>query len=214
MMIGPEGYATDGCTGYLMARLPENQISVVTVHKVAEYFNNNLVTPASVMKDYQIRWQSQTFAYWPEYRAISVNTDDAVYTSDGQWVTVYLPGDPRLTPAQIAHVRELAAQLHYNVIQNPRNPKNRPLARLLPYAATIYRNKAISSSFKYSVNAVPCWVDPNNPATAGNNYKDWTNQTSPAFFRQFASSPRNQGPYWIGGVKMSYAQFMSQYSKK
>ena len=31
---------------------------MVTVHKVAEYFNNDLVTPASIMKDYQIRYQS------------------------------------------------------------------------------------------------------------------------------------------------------------
>ena len=107
----------------------------------------------------------------------------------------------------------MAARLHYNVIQAPRNPANRPLARLLPYPALIYRNKAISSSFKYSVNAVPCWTDPNNPATAGNNYKDFTNQTSPAFFRQFGSSPRNQGPYWIGGVKLTFAQFVSKFSK-
>jgi hypothetical protein len=168
MMLGPEGFSTDGCTGYLMAQLPKAQIAVVTVHKVAQYFNNDLVTPASVMKDYQIRYQSQTIAYWPESKGISVNTDDAVYTANGEMVTVYLPGDPRLPLAQIRQVRAMAARLHYNVIQSPRNPANRPLARLLPYPATIYRNKAISSSFKYSVNAVPCWTDPNNPATAGN----------------------------------------------
>ena len=213
MMLGPEGFSTDGCTGYLMGQLPKDQISVVTVHKVAQYFNNDLVTPASIMKDYQIRYQSETIAYWPENRGISVNSDDATYTANGELVTVYLPGDPRLPASEIAQVRAMAARLHYNVIQAPRNPANRPLARLLPYPALIYRNKAISSSFKYSVNAVPCWTDPNNPATAGNNYKDFTNQTSPAFFRQFGSSPRNQGPYWIGGVKLTFAQFVSKFSK-
>ena len=32
---------------------------MVTVHKVPEYFNNDLVTPASVMKDYPVRYQSE-----------------------------------------------------------------------------------------------------------------------------------------------------------
>ena len=210
MMLGPEGYATDGCTGYLMAQLPRDEISVVTVHKTPEYFNNNYVTPASIMKDYQVRYQSQTFAYFPEYGPISVNQNDGTYTPDGELVTVYLPGDPRLSPAQIRRVRAMAARLDYNVIQNPRNPESRPIAGLLPYAATIYRQKAISTSFRYGLNNVPCWTDPTNPATAGNDYRDFTNQTSPAFFRRFASSPRNMGPYWIDGEKMTFSQFVSQ----
>ncbi len=213
MMLGPEGFSTDGCTGYLMGQLPKTLISVVTVHKVAQYFNNDLVTPASVMRDYQIRYQSQTIVYWPENNRISVNSDDAVYTANGEMVTVYLPGDPRLPASEIAQVRAMAARLHYNVIQSPGNPAGRPLAGLIPYPAIVYRNKAISSSFQYSVNAVPCWTDPNNPATAGNNYRDFTNQTSPAFFRQFSSSPRNQGPYYVDGVKMTFAQFISKYAK-
>ena len=113
------------------------------------------------------------------------------------------PGDR----AGARHGGEAPLQRH-PVSAQPGGP---PLAGLLPYPATIYRNKAISSSFPYSVNAVPCWTDPNNPATAGNNYRDFTNQTSPVFFRQFGSSPRNQGPYWIGGVKMTFAQFMAKY---
>ena len=39
---------------------------------------------------------------------------------------------------------------------------------------------------------------------------DYAYQTSPAFFAQYASSPSNMGPYWIGGVKLDFAQFMSQ----
>ena len=210
MMLGPEGYATDGCTGYLMAQLPKDKIAVVTVHKMPEYYNINYVTPASIMKEYQVRYQSQTVAYFPEYRSISVNQNDATYTPDGKLVTVYLPGDPRLSPAQIRQVRAKAAANNWNVIQNPRNPENRPIASLLPYPATIYRQKAISPSFPYGLNNVPCWTDPNNPATADNDYKDFTNQTSPEFFRQFASSPRNMGPYWIDGEKMTVGQFLNQ----
>ena len=208
--IGPEGYPADGCVNYVMGTGSPNQISVVTVHKVPQYFNNNLVTPLSIMKDYQTRYLSQVVAAFPEYPAISVNTDNAVYTSDGSWVTVYLPGDPRLPAAQIRQVRALARALHYNVIQLPPRPSRlRPLASLLPYPVIIYRNKAVSPSFPDSVTSVPCWPNPNTPQ---NNYRDYPNQTSPAFFAKYASSPRNMGPYWIGGVKLNFAQFMSQYS--
>ena len=207
--IGPEGYPADGCVNYVMGTVSRNQISVVTVHKVPQYFNNNLVTPASVMKDYQTRYLSQVVAAFPEYPAISVNTDNAVYTSSGSWVTVYLPGDPRLTPAQIRKVRALARELDYNVVQIfPPPSRLRPLASLLPYPVVIYRNKAVSPSFPDSVTSVPCWPNPNTPE---NNYRDYANQTSPAFFAKYASSPSNMGPYWIGGVKLSYQQFISQF---
>ena len=82
------------------------------------------------------------------------------------------------------------------------------MASLLPYPVVIYRNKAVSPSFPYSVTSVPCWP---NPKTPENNYRDYAYQTSPAFFAKYASSPRNMGPYWIGGVKLDFAQFMSQY---
>jgi len=205
--IGPEGYPADGCVNYVMGTMSTNRISVVTVHKVPQYFNNNLVTPASVMKDYQTRYLSQVVARFPERPAISVNTDNAVYTPDGRWVTVYLPGDPRLPSAQIAQVRALARALHYNVIQLPRRPGLlNPLGRLLPYPVVIYRNKAVSSSFPYSVTSVPCSV-------TLENYRDYPNQTSPAFFAKYASGPNNMGPYYIDGVKEDFAQFMSRYSK-
>jgi hypothetical protein len=205
--IGPEGYPADGCVNYVMGTASRNQISVVTVHKVPQYFNNNLVTPASIMKDYQTRYLSQVLAYFPEYPRISINTDNAVYTPDGQWVTVYLPGDPRLPASQIEQVRALARALDFNVIQltKPPGPLN-PLGRLLPYPVIIYRNKAVSPSFPDSVTSVPCSVTPEN-------YRDYPNQTSPAFFAQYASNPGNMGPYYIDGVKLDFAQFMSRYSK-
>ena len=49
---------------YMVATLSKNQISVVTMHRVPEYFNNNQVTQRTVMKDYPIRYQSQTSNYF------------------------------------------------------------------------------------------------------------------------------------------------------
>ncbi len=206
MIIGPEGYSTDGCAAYAGATLPRDEISVITVHKLPQYFNNNLVTPTSIMQDYQTRYLSQVIAYWPEYPAISVNTDNAVYQPDGSWVTIYLPYAPRLTPSQLAAVRALAVAHGYNVIQLPPPPSRlRPLARLLPYPTLIYRNKAVSPSFSQSLLAVPCSTPP------GSNYLDYPYQTSPAFFAQYASSPSNMGPYYLDGVKLDFAQLMAKY---
>jgi hypothetical protein len=205
--IGPEGFAADNCVNYVMGTASRTQISVVTVHQVPQYFNNDLVTSRSIMKDYQTRYLSQTIARFPEYPAISVNTDNAVYTPEGTWVTVYLPGDPRLPASQIRVIREVARELHFNVIQIPRPPGPlNPLGRLLPYPVIIYRNKAVSPSFPHSVTSVPCWAQ-------HHSYLTYPHQTSRRFFRKYASSPRNMGPYYIDGVKLDFAQFMSKYSK-
>ena len=199
--VGPDGFPADGCIQYVMGTLSQNKISVVTQHKVPQVFNNNLVNRQSIMKNYQTRWISNAIAYWPEYGGISDNSDDALLTPDGQWVTVYLPSEPRLSAGQIQAVRAKAKALHYNVIQIPRNPENRPVASLLPYPVDIIRNKAVSSTFKGSVNSVPCWATPQN-------YRDYPNQTSPAFFAKYASSPRNMGQYYVDGETMTFAQFI------
>ena len=103
-------------------------------------------------------------------------------------------------------MRAMAAALNYNVIQLPpkaarahRKADSRP-------GASALRQKGISSSFPYSNLNVPCWSE-------NHNYKTWTNQTSPAFFAKYASSPENNGPYYIDGVKLNFAQFISRYSK-
>ena len=48
---------------------------------------------------------------------------------------------------------------------------------------------------------VPCWSETND-------YKTWEQQNSPAFFAKYASSPANNGPYYIDGVKQSFGEFM------
>jgi len=206
--LGLEGFPADGCANYNFATVPRDEISVVTMHAVPQYFNNNLVTPSSIMKDYQTRYLSETVIAWPEYPAISVNTDNAVYRPDGSWVTIYLPSKPRLTRSQLKHVREVARKLSYNVIQLPRKPsKLRPVASLLPPGPMIVvRYKAASSTFPYPVTAIPCWAQ-------NHDYRTYHAQTSRAFFAKYASSPRNQGPYYTDGVRLTFGQFMSQFSK-
>ena len=67
----------------------------------------------------------------------------------------------------------------------------------------------MNSDFCCAVTKVPSWTDPNNPATAHNDYRDWFQQTSPQFFAKYASNPSNMGPYWIGGVQESFSEFMA-----
>jgi|SRR5271165_1361827 len=208
--LGLDGYPgtlPQACLQYMVATLPKAKISVVTMHKVAMYFNNDLVTPTSVMKDYQIRYQSFGVNYFTLntrlYNSGWTNTDDSVYTSGGEWVTVYLPGDPRLPASEIAQVRSLAAAENFNVIQLPPPPVG-PLAKELPYPSIAIRQKAISSSFRYSNKNIPCW-------SQNHNYKTYADQTSRAFFARYASNPRNNGPYYADGVKMTFAQFIAKY---
>jgi hypothetical protein len=210
--LGLDGFAPlpQGCANYLVATVPVNEISVTTMHAVPEFFNNDLVTPASIMKDYPIRYQSITNSYFTPnqrlYRSLFVNTDNARYTSDGSWVVIWLPSQPRLTPEQIALVRAVARALHYNVIQLAPKAVG-PLARQVPPGNIALRQKGISASFPYSNKAVPCWSE-HHP------YTTYPQQTSPAFFAHYASSPANNGPYYLDGFKLTFAQFMAKYSKK
>jgi hypothetical protein len=149
--------------------------------------------------------------YFPvEYPELSTNTSDAVYTPDGtwtpdsKWVTVFLPSDPRLSPGQIKQARALAQALDYNVIQLP--PRLRgPAARIVPAGLLGLRQKAPSASFPDSVLNMPCWG-------ATHDYRTYKDQTSQAFFDQYASSPSTMGSYYIDGVKMTFAQFISKNS--
>jgi len=205
--VGLDGYPGTlpyGCAQYLTATVPLNKISTTTMHKVPEFFNNDQVTQASIMKDYPIRYQSLTESYFTPngflYRSLWTNTVDSVYTAKGEWKVVWLPSEPRLSAAQERAVRAKAAALNYNVIQMA--PKaTGPIARNIPDGLITLRQKAISSSFPYSNLNVPCWSETND-------YTTYPDQTSPAFFAKYASSPANNGPYYIDGVKQSFAEFM------
>jgi hypothetical protein len=148
---------------------------------------------------------SNTILHFPEYDAISVNSDEAVYQPDSSWVTVVLPQSPRLTPSQIRAVRAKAAELRYNVIQAP--PDN----RIIPIPGLLFvREKVANPTFCCALTNVPSWVDPNNPETADNDYRDYPDQTSPEFFAKYTSNPGNMGPYYVDGVKQTFDQFMSR----
>jgi hypothetical protein len=211
--LGLDGYPGPlpyGCAQYLVATLPLNKISVTTMHQVPTYFNNDLVTPLTIMKNYQIRYQSLAVNYFTLngklYRSLFINTDDSLYTADGSWVTVFLPSEPRLPPALDKAVRAVARAHHYNVIQLP--PKaTGPLGSKIPDGTIAFRQKGISPSFRYSNTAMPCWSE-NHP------YKTYPDQTSPAFFAKYASSPKYNGPYYADGFKLTFPQFMATFSRK
>ena len=120
-------------------------------------------------------------------------------------MTVWLPSEPRLTPSQDAQVRAAAKALNYNVIQLP--PKaTGPIARQIPNGIITLRQKGISPSFPLSNTNVACW-------SQNHNYRTYPDQTSRAFFAKYASSPANNGPYYLDGVKLTFSQFMAQSSK-
>ena len=158
------------------------------------------------MKNYQVRWFSQTIVRWPEYPGISANPAEGVITPDGRWVVVYLPTEPALTDMQEEAVRAKAAALNYNVIQLPPrpNPETQPLNNLLPWPISILRNKLVSKTFPYSVTNVPCGV-------TQADYRNYPNITDPAWFAKYTSSPANMGPYYIDGVKKTFSEFMGSW---
>jgi hypothetical protein len=203
LVPAPESYPSDGSIAYLIGSLDPSKLNVVTWHKTATYFNNQALAPDAVMGDYQARYMSMTLLTFPVTRNQSVNQDNAIYQPDGSWVTVVLPSQPSLTPEEAQAVRARAASLGYNVIQAPRGG-------FLPggkLQLTI-RQKVPNPSFCCSLLNVPSWTDPNNPATANNNYQDWAKQTSRAFFHTYASNRRNMKGYWVGGRSQTFEEFM------
>jgi hypothetical protein len=207
--LGLDGYPgpiPQSCMNYMLATLPEDKLSVITMHRVAENFNNNQVTPASIMKDYPIRYQSQTATLFTSstalYDSVSTNTSDGLITSDRKWVTVWLPANPRLPAAQERAVRAKAAANNWNVVQM--SPKPQPwqvINNRLPWPSIAVRQKGISPNFPYSNLAMPCWSE-------DHDYRTYAQQNSPEFFAKYASSPRNMGPYYVDGLKQTFGEFM------
>ena len=202
----PEGYSSDGAGSYLGSRVDLAKISVITWHKVPTYFNNQMLRPRSVMGDYQARYMSLTVLHFPESKALSVNSDNAIYQQDGSWVTVLLPSQPRLPSRQLRAARARAKRLGYNVIQLP---QPNLLSRVVPEQLAV-RMKVPNPTFCCSIAHVPSWVDPNNPATAGNNYRDWDEPKDASFFDTYVSNSTNMGQYYIDGVEETYSTFIQR----
>ncbi len=202
----PEGYASDGAGGYFGSRIDLSKISVVTMHDTPTHFNNQTLHPSSVMGDYQARYMSLTVLHFPSTGPVSVNSSNAIYQPDGSWVTVFLPSDPRLSPDQVRAARAKAKQLGYNVIQDPRPNK---VSSVIPEQLA-FRMKVPNPKFCCSVDHVPSWVDPNNPGTANNNYRDWDKPKDASFFTTYTSNSANMGRYYIDGVQESYSAFMQR----
>ena len=173
----------------MLASLPPNKISVVTMHKVPEFFNNDLVTLALIMKDYPIRYQSLAVNYFTVsgrlYNSLWVNTDDALHTANGEWVTVYLPARPRLTPSQAAQVRSLARAANFNVIQLPPESENAPRK---PASLAEPRHPPEGDQLVLQL------LDPEHAVlVAEPQLQNWSKQTSPAFFASTPPTPGTRG---------------------
>ena len=210
--IGTDGFQTDGCLGYLLGKLSATQLSVVTYH-VASYFSNLNLAPDAVMRDWSYQWTSLIVAGFPFIHGD--NQNNPLVHPNRTWTSVYLPGFPhRLPKAQESAVRKAAAQRGFTVTQIQPNPKatGQVLARLLPWPELLVRQKGISPRFRDGTNAVPCWTNPHNPATAGNNWQDYDKPKPLSWWRKYSSQPGNMGRYTIQGVRESVAAFLSTRS--
>ena len=211
--IGLDGYPADGCVNYVLGKLSETELSVVTVHRMPNFFDNRNLAPGARMQDFNDAYNSLIVAGFPFIRGKG-QFQSPVIQQLKPWTSVYLPGAPhRLPRAQTIAVRRAAKKLGYTVTQiqpNPgRTPVN-PLGAFLPYPDLILRQKAISPTFHHGLNQVPCWVNPTNPETAGNNWLDFAKPKPPSFWAKYASTRFNMGRYRIDGVKESVAKFLSR----
>ena len=202
-IAGPEGAPVGGAVNYLGAGLDPSKISVITMHRTPTFFNNQVLAPDALFGQYQVRFMSFVSPQFPVKADNAVNSNFATYQPDGSWVTVMLPSKPRLKRSEARQVRAKAALLGYNVVQEAA-----PSAVYPSGAGLAVRYKAVAPDFCCSVTKVPSWVDPDNPATAHNDYRDFGKQDSPKFFATYASNPSNMGPYWVGGVKETFDDFM------
>lgn len=200
----PDGLPVNGANDALNATLDLTKITVVTIHRTPTFFNNQHLRGKALMRNYQVRYMSVVVGGGAYTHAVALADTSAILRRDRSWVTVLLPSVPRLTPDQERQVRAKAAALHYNVLQEP--SPSQPYATL---SAVVIRQRLPSGDFCCAVTRVPSWTDPDNPATARNDYRDWPLQTSPSFFATYASNARNMGPYWIGGVRESFSDFMA-----
>jgi hypothetical protein len=211
--LGLDGYPADGCVNYVLGKLSTTQLSVVTWHKVPGFFDNRNLPPGATMQDNNTAYNSLIVAGLPFIRGLGQFQSPLIQQNE-QWTSVWMPGQPnRLSPAQRRAVQAKAASLGYTVTQvqpDPARTPLNPLGAFLPYPDLILRQKAISDNFNYGINQLPCWVDPSNPETAGNNWLDFDKPKDAAWWAKYGSNTANMGPYYIDGVKESVAQFLQR----
>ena len=207
--LGPDGFPSDGCSAYVVGHLSRTLLDVVTIHSLPKFFDNRNLPPGARMQNFPARYNSLTTAGYPSARSDNNFSSNAHVGKP--WTTVWLPGSPnRLSRREERAVRTAAAARGFDVRQIqpdpatiPFTPITRPLGKQIPYPELIYRQKAISPTYRNGINSVPCWS-----GQPGNNWLDYPKQTSPAFFAKYASSPRNMGPHYIDGAEESVADFL------
>ena len=206
--IGTDGFPADGCLGYLLGKLSNTELSVVTYH-VANYFDNLNLAPGARFQDFNYQWTSLIVAGFPFIRGDNQNSP--LVHQNQTWTSVYLPGIPhRLPLAQISAVRRAAAKTGATVTQIQPNPKFQPLLdTLFPTQTSLSARRGSSPTFPDGTNAVPCWTNPHNPETAGNNWLDYDKPKPLSWWMKYSSQPSNMGPYTVQGVRESVAEFLA-----
>ena len=211
--LGLDGYPADGCVNYVLGKLSTTQLSVVTWHRVPGFFDNRDLSPGAIMQDNNTAYNSLIVAGFPFIRGLG-QFQSPLIQQNQPWKSVWMPGQPnRLPLAQRRAVQAKAASLGYTVTQVQPDPSRtplNPLGNFLPYPDLILRQKAISPNFTYGINQLPCWVDPSNPETAGNNWLDFDKPKDAAWWAKYGSNTANMGPYYIDGVKESVSQFLNR----
>ena len=186
---GSSQLTADNCTGYLMATLDENKLSIIHFKKIPTFFNNTETDAKTTFSETQVRYLSLgsygASVIPPPGSDLSGNIagTELLTTANGGATFVVIPAsfpsNTRETITRIAKTR------NFNVL---------PMAKLGPEVKPflIYRNKVAATGFEGSISKVPCYTG----APFG---------TAPA---DYAASSCNMGPYAPQGEECSVEDFL------
>jgi hypothetical protein len=186
---GSDQLTPDDCTGYLMATLDADKISVIRVKRVPTFFNNAETNANTIFRETQVRYLSMgsygASVIPPPGSGLLGNIAGTQIprTSGGGMTFVVIPESlPKSTKDLI---EKIARARKINVL---------PMAKAGPLVKPflIYRNKVSATGFEGSISKVPCF----------------TGDTFDKAPVDYAASSCNMGPYAPQGVECSLNNFM------
>jgi len=173
----------DDCTGYLMATVNQDKLSIIRFKKIPTFFDNTKTNAQTTFSETQVRYLSMG-SYGASVIPVSGNiAGPAILTKDGEVTFVVIPAS--LPADQKARIEAIAAANKFNVL-----PMAKKGPEVLPFL--IYRNKVAATGFEGSVGKVPCYTG----APFG---------TAPA---DYAASSGNMGPYAPQGQECAVERFL------
>lgn len=187
---GSSQLTADDCTGYLMATLDANKLSIIRFKKIPTFFNNTKTNTETTFEERQVRYLSLgsygASVIPPPGSGLSGNIagTQLLRTADGGVTFVVIPD--ALPSSAKEGIKKIAKARNFNVL---------PMAKLGPEVKPflIYRNKVAANGFEGSISKVPC-------------YTGAPFDTAPA---DYAASSCNMGPYAPQGEECSIEDFLS-----